>query len=156
MRPEQRTARSPFRLLAAAILLCFFASTAFASDSNVKVEALLIWGTNDSKSPNPKHKPVEEPVLKKLKELPLKWNHFFEENRKVLEIPSGEARKERLSDKCTVEVKNLGQANMEISLFGRGEPVVKRTQEFPRNEMLVLGGNAPNATAWLVVLKRVD
>jgi hypothetical protein len=33
---------------------------------------------------------------------------------------------------------------------------VKRTQALPKGEILVLGGNAPNASAWLVILKRID
>jgi hypothetical protein len=26
----------------------------------------------------------------------------------------------------------------------------------PKGEILVLGGNAPNASAWLVIVKRID
>jgi hypothetical protein len=141
----------------AAMLLGFVgAGTAHASDAVLKVEAILIWGTNDSKSPNPRHKPVDEQLRKKLKELPLKWANYFEENRREMELPVGQAKREGLSDRCAIEVKNLGQSKVEVSLIGKGEPVVKRTQDLPRNETLVLGGNAPNATAWLVVLKRVD
>jgi len=33
---------------------------------------------------------------------------------------------------------------------------VKRKQSLPKGEMLVLGGNAPNSTAWLVALKRIE
>jgi len=45
---------------------------------------------------------------------------------------------------------------VEVSLIGKGKEVVKRTQALPKGEILVLGGNAPNATAWLVILKRTD
>jgi hypothetical protein len=31
---------------------------------------------------------------------------------------------------------------------------LKRTQALPKGETLVLGGNAPNATSWFVVLKQ--
>jgi hypothetical protein len=41
-------------------------------------------------------------------------------------------------------------------LFGKGEQVVKRTQSIPKGETLALGGNAPNSTAWLVVLRRKE
>jgi len=34
--------------------------------------------------------------------------------------------------------------------------VVKRTQALPKGEILVLGGNAPNATAWLIILNRIE
>jgi hypothetical protein len=157
MRREQLTTRVCAVLTAAAILLGLVPTeVALAADANIKVEAILVWGTNDSKSPNPRHKPVDEDVQKKLKELPLKWTHYFEENRRQMELPAGQAKREGLSDRCAVEVKNLGQSKAEISLIGKGEPVVKRMQDLPKGETLVLGGNAPNATAWLVVLKRVE
>lgn len=127
-----------------------------AADSAVKVEAQLIWGTNDSKSPDPKHKPVEPAVLKKLKELPLKWSNYFEVNRKVILINLNAAKKEALSEKCAIEIKNPGRSKIEVSLYGKGEQVVKQSQDFPVGETLVVGGNAPNATAWLVFLKRLD
>ncbi len=127
-----------------------------AADQSITAEVQLIWGTNDAKSPNPRHKPVEPAVLKRLKDLPLKWNYYFEVNRKKMQLPLGESKKEALSEKCSIEVKNLGESKVEVSLFGRGEPVVKRTQELPKGEALVLGGNAPNATSWLVVVKRLE
>ena len=35
-----------------------------------------------------------------------------------------------------------------------GEQVVQQTQELPVSDIIALGGNAPNETAWLVVFKR--
>jgi hypothetical protein len=127
-----------------------------AADAELKVEAQLVWGTNDKESPDPKHKPVTEEVRKKLLELPLKWTNYFEVNRKMLIIPVASQKKEVLSEKCSVEVKNLGKSKVEVQLYGKGEPVLKRTQDFPRGETLVLAGKAPAETTWLVVLKRVD
>jgi hypothetical protein len=129
---------------------------AVAADAELKVEAQLIWGTNDKESPDPKHKRVSEEVKKKLQDLPLKWTNYFEVNRKMLSIPVSGLKKEALSEKCAVEVKNLGKSKVEVCLIGKGEQVVKRTQDLPAGETLVLGGNAPNATAWLVFVKRVE
>ncbi len=50
----------------------------------------------------------------------------------------------------------LGGAKLEVVLFGKGKETLRRTQTLPKGEMLVLGGNAPNATAWLIVLKRIE
>jgi hypothetical protein len=129
---------------------------AAAAEGNLKLEALLIWGTNDSNSPDPKHKPVAPEVRKKLQELPFKWTSYFVVNRKVLEVPSKAAVKVSLSDKCDIQVKNLGNTTVEVSLFGKREHVLKRTQALPKGETLVLGGNAPNATSWFVVLTQTD
>ncbi len=139
---------------ALALLSLLLATAALAGDA--KFEAQLIWGTNDAKSPDPKHKPVEADVKKKLDDLPLKWKHYYEVNRKSLEVSSGEGAKATLSEKCSLEVRELDGKKVEVSLVGKGEPVLKRTQPLPKGEILVLGGNAPNATAWLVTLKRVD
>ncbi len=122
----------------------------------MKLEVQLIWGTNDPQSPDPKHKPVEEAVKKKLSELPLKWTNYFEVNRKAFEVLLNGATKAPLSEKCALEVKNLGHSMVEVSLVSKGKEVAKRTQKLPKGETLVLGGNAPNATAWLVVLKRLE
>lgn len=123
--------------------------------ADMKVEAQLLWGTNDSKSPDANHKPVSDEIRKQLKQLPLKWTNYFEVSRKVFQVAEATPGKVTL-DKCDVEVKNLGKAGVEISVFGKGEPVWKRTQQLPKGETVVLGGNAPNATAWLVTLKRLE
>jgi TPM domain len=124
-------------------------------ESGAIFELQLIWGTNDRMSPNPRHKPVEPDIRDKLKALPLKWSHYFEVNRRRFVVPLHGARTETVSKRCAMEVRNLGGARVEICLFGQGKKVVNRSQDLPRGELLVLGGNAPNATAWLVVLKRI-
>jgi len=122
----------------------------------MNVEVLLIWAANDAKSPNPDHKPVSPDILKKLQKLPLKWTNYYEETRKVLGIPQGESKKTPLSKNCEIEVKNVDGTKVEVTHFGKGKPVGTRRQELPKNDALVLGGNAPNATAWLVVVKRLE
>ncbi len=141
----------------AAVLL--FVSTggqSVAAEPNLKLEVQLIWGTNDPQSPDPKHKPVDPDIQKKLSGLPLKWSNYFSVNRRKFEVPAGAISAVPLSDKCRVEVKNLGGAKIEVALFGKGEQVLRRTQGLPKGEVLVLAGNAPNDTAWLVTLKRVE
>jgi hypothetical protein len=122
----------------------------------LKFEALLIWGTNESPSPDAKQKPVQPELLKKLKDLPLKWNHYYEVKRVPFEVAAGGTGKVTLSKHCELEVKDLGKSSLEITHIGKGEKVWKGTQALPKGETLVLGGNAPNATSWLVTLKRVE
>jgi hypothetical protein len=147
----------PVGLLAGLFFLsAWLVSAQSASAGDVKLEAYLIWGTDDAKSPDPKHKPVDAELQEKLKNLPLKWKHYFEVNRKSLKLIDSDTKKVTLSDKCEVEIKYTGKSTVEVSLFGKGEPVVKRTQSLSKGETLFLGGNAPNSTAWLVVIKRVE
>ena len=136
--------------------LCLMAGLSRSSAADLKLEAQLIWGTNDAKSPDPNHKPVDPNVARKLKTLPFKWANYYEVTRKQFAVPESGVRSETMSKECEIRVKNLGKAVVELSLVGRGEHVGKITQALPKRELLVTGGNAPNFTAWFVVLKQAD
>jgi len=138
-----------------AVFFLFATATARAAAGDMKIEAQLIWATNDKSDPNPEHKPVAPEIREKLKQLPLKWANYFEVNKIALDLSKGESGNAKLSDKCEVTVKNLEGTQVEVALIGKGDPVWKRIQSLPKGEVLVLGGNAPNSTAWLVALKRV-
>lgn len=140
----------------AAVALLALVAPASTSASELKFEAQLLWGTNDPQSPDPRHKPISDEIRQRLKDLPLKWTNYFEVSRKGFAVADKACKKVTLSEKCELEVKNLGKSAIEVYLFGKGEPVWKRTQPLPKGETLVLGGNAPNATAWLVTLKRLE
>jgi hypothetical protein len=149
-------ATPPIWLFAALTFLGPAVPAAQAGSSGMKVQVLLIWATNDPKSPKPEHKPVEADIRKKLEELPLKWSHYFEEKRKVLEIPKGEMQRVSMSGTCETELKNTDGSRIEITHFGKGKNLGTRSQAFPKGEIIALGGNAPNSTGWLLVLKRVE
>jgi hypothetical protein len=134
----------------------FMCSQSTLQAATLKLQIQLLWGTTNSVSPDPTHKPVEADVKAKLKELPLKWSNYFEVTRKDFELPPSGLSKVPLSEKCAVEVKSLGGSKLGVTLFGRGKETWKGTQALPKGELLVLGGNAPNATSWLVVLKRIE
>jgi len=128
-----------------------------AQAADMKLQAFLLWGTDDTKPPQGKaYKPVEPDIMQKLKDLPLKWTNWFEVNRKDFAVPQGTTKEVPMSEKCQVNVSKISAHELEVSLIGKGKEVVKRKQALPKGEILVLGGNAPNSTAWLVVLKRID
>src|SRR5882762_1319307 len=98
-----------FKLLLATLLV--WAGVAFmlgmaaeqpAKGKPLKFEVQLVWGTNDPQSPDPKHKPVDPEVAKRLKQLPLKWSNYFVVNKKSLEMVVGAEKKEPLSEKCAI------------------------------------------------------
>jgi hypothetical protein len=147
--------------LTCATLLVWTLATAFlalaegraqAASPPSRIEVLLVWATNNQST----NKAVELDIRKKLTELPLKWANYFEMNRAVLVVPLNGSAKADLSEKCTVEVKNLGTSTMQIGLIGQGQPVVRRNQALPKGEIIAFGGNAPDETGWLVVIKRLD
>jgi len=61
-----------------------------------------------------------------------------------------------VSKSCSLQVKNLGGQKVEVTLIGKGKEAGKITQALPKGELLVVGGNAENATAWFVVLKQAE
>ena len=122
-----------------------------------KFEAQLIWATNDKQSPDPNHKAVEAEIRERLGKLPLKWENYFEVNRQQLCVDKGGTNRVSLSAKCTVEVNMKDDKKVEVLLMGKkGEVVSRQTQPLAKGEVLVLGGEAPNSTAWLVTVKRTD
>lgn len=127
-----------------------------AQAAELKFEAQLVWATDDAKPPEgKKYIPVAPEVGQKLKKL-LKWKNYFEVRRSNFSINPGTANKVAISEKCQLDVKDLGAANVEVVLIGKGKEVARQKQALPKGETLVLGGNAPNETAWLVILKRVE
>ena len=142
------------------LLFCFafgLLAPCAVSAAQMKVELVLLWGTDDSKPPEGKdYKPIDPALKGKLKDLPLKWKNYFEVRRTNMVIKAGEGTKQAVSEKCEVDFKNFDNTNVEVSLIGKSKEVMKRKQALPKGEVLVLGGNAPNATAWLVVLKRIE
>ena len=130
---------------------------AVARAGDLKLEAQLVWGTNDKKASNPDVKPVEDEVRKKLAELPLRWTNYFEINRKKFDVPRGKSGRAALSEKCAVEVKSLEGKKVEVVWYNKkGDLVGKQSQPLGKGEMIVLGGNAPNSTCWLLTLKRLE
>jgi len=127
-----------------------------AQAAEMKLQAFLLWGTDDSKPPEGKtYTPVEPDIRQKLKDLPLKWTNWFEVNRKDCTLAQGETKEVPISEKCKLILTRAVGHELEVTLIGKGKEVVKRKQSLPRGEMLVLGGNAPNSTAWLIVFKRL-
>ncbi|MEY4384958.1 MAG: hypothetical protein RLY20_241 [Verrucomicrobiota bacterium] len=135
----------------ALIALSLFAGAVRADD--VKFEAVLIWGTNDEKSPDPSHKPVSEAVAKKLKDF--KWSHYFEVARKNVSVSKDEKRVQMSKD-CTIVIKLLENNRVEVTLIGKGKTVGTMKKEMKKGSCLVTGGNSSNSTGWFIIIKQTD
>ena len=153
-----RLAVVPAGLLSALAILSVGSTSVLAGEGKGegKFEAQLIWATNEQ-SKDSKLKPVDSEVRKKLDDLPLKWKHYYTVKLEHFTVAKGGTNSVVMSEKCTVEVKRLGDSKVEVALHGKnGNVCTKRTQPLPKRDILVVGGNAPDATAWLVTLKRVE
>ena len=128
----------------------------FAQAGELKLEAQLVWATNDKESPDPKHKPVEASLVKKLQQLPWKWNNWFEVNRQKFVLPPKGAQTVSMSKECVIDVKDVGESRVEVTLIGKGKQVNKTTKPLPKGEVLIISGNSENKCAWFVVIKQAE
>ena len=143
-----------FVIWLALAVLGLFPAAIMAAD--IKLEAVLVWGTNDNKSPDPDLKAVTADIAKKLNGLPFKYTNYFEVNRKSFVVKDSGTEKIRMSKDCVITVKQLDKGKVEVTLIGKGQPVGTITQVIKKGKSLVTGGNAANSTAWFVVIKQVE
>lgn len=129
-------------------------SVAYAADT--KLEARLIWGTNDEKSPNPDHKKVDDVLAKKLKAMPFKWNNFFEVNRTNFTVGTNYT-KVVMSKQCSIDVKDSGKAGIKVKMFGQGKEMSRiEKSPLPKGEILTIAGDSKDQSAWLITIKRTE
>ena len=141
------------RLLLVFLLLAGGAVQTFAA--NLKLEAKLIWGTDDNKSPNADHKEVDPATKEKLRKI-FKWKNYFVVNRVIKEVPSRSSNRFELSKECTIEIKELEGPKVEVKLIGKGKEVHKTTLTISKGESVVYCGDDKNQSAWFVIITDLD
>ncbi len=143
-----------YRRLAALALtgfiMAFSAGTALASD--LKLEVRLIWGTNDEKSPNPDHKPVDAKTTGMLSKA-FKWKKYFLVNSEKVDVASRATKKVKLSEHSEVEIRELEGDNIEIHVYGKGKLVRKIKEPLSKDGTVVIAGEDKNDCAWFIIIK---
>jgi hypothetical protein len=124
-------------------------SESAAAEHSFQVQ--LIWGTDGDKPKNQSLNDVDSKLQEKLKGV-FKWKNYFEVTQKPLTISRSGSEKLKLSDKCDIQVREVGSARIEIRLFGEGKLVLKKVQTVTPGEVIVLAGDSKNDTAWFVVM----
>lgn len=142
------------RLLSLALVVLFTAIGAHAEE--IKLEAKLIWASNEAKSPKPEHKPVDEATAEKLRKIRPQWNYFFVETNVVKTIPSRGSNRFVLSKTCTLEITELEGPRVEVKLVGNGKPVHKAIKEISKGSMFVYTGDDKHESAWMVIVTQLD
>jgi hypothetical protein len=140
------------KLLCVILATLFFAVvTTRAAQGDLKLEAQLVLGSNDDK-PAPGLKPVSKDIEKKLKHLPLKWQHYYVEADKKFNVGNA-AKSISLSKSCQISVKNLGDARVELTLASEDKTVGRVTQSLRKGQTLVAGAGDESR---IVVLMQQD
>src|ERR1041385_5246557 len=141
--------------LAATISFVCFSITARSAPGDLNLQARLVWGTNKDKPDDPKLKDVDAQVKEKLRGV-FKWKNYFEVNRQDFTVTASGPKRVKMSNRCEVEVQNLGNSSVELRIYGQGKMVVRKTQKIKAGELLVLAGDDKNDTAWFVVLSLLE
>src|SRR5471032_2995207 len=92
-------------VFAALFFLLLAGVSARAAEADLKLEAQLVLGTNDAQTNGA---PVSPQIEKKLKRLPLKWQHYFVVSSQQFSVAKNETKDVSLGDACQISVKNLG------------------------------------------------
>ena len=149
------------RLFSRRAVRCFLALVLLAGGTfdtlaaNLKLEAKLIWGSDDEKSPNPEHKEVDAATREKLRKV-FKWKNYFVVNRVVKEVPSRSSNQFKLSQDCTIEIKELEGPKVEVKLIGKGKEVHKTTLTISKGQSVVYSGDDKNQSAWFAIITELD
>lgn len=125
-----------------------------------KVEARLVWGTNQPKPAGKAFTPLDE--LSRSKMRFLKWTNYWVVNTVITPVPKGSPKMVNLSPKCAIDVSDLGNGNVEVRLFelkpGTPPTLVKPVQHslsaLAKGEYCILGGDDKKVwdDAWAVIV----
>jgi hypothetical protein len=141
-------------LLLTALALSADTNKPAAKPAEEKFHAILVWATDDDK-PAEKEEELKavEPALKEKFKF-LKWKNYFQVGeRKHVAIRPNETKEIQLSHKCKLKLHQTEKEGLQVELIGEGTPVIKKNQTMPLKDILIIGGDDKNATAWMVVLK---
>jgi hypothetical protein len=151
LRPRRRVLLAGSLLLFLAFGLCRPAPAA-----DLKVEAKLIWGTNDEHYNNPdKHTRVDEPTAEKFRRT-FKWKYYYVVNQQATNVPSRQTKRVKMSNPCSIDITELPGDRVEVTLIGQGKPVNKTVQPLKKGELLVIAGGDKNDSAWFVVVTQLE
>jgi hypothetical protein len=140
-----------YSLLAA---MAFSATALSTRAADLKLEARLIWGANDDKEAV-KYKPADPGLSDKLHRM-FKWKNYVEITNKTAGIAVNQTCDLKMSDACTLRVKNMGGSRVEVSCIGHGKQVHKGAYTVVPPQWVVLGGNDTADTAWFIGLRAID
>jgi hypothetical protein len=145
-----RRCRLPF------LALVFSLIAVGAHAEEIKLEAKLIWASNERTSPKKEHKPVDEATAAKLKKPFPQWQYFFVETNVVKTVPSRGSNRFVLSKECTLEIAELEGPRVEVKLIGNGKPVHKTIKEISKGGWFVYTGDDKHESAWIVIVTQLE
>jgi hypothetical protein len=125
-----------------------------AESPGIHVEAILVWATHVAKTNDASLKELEHQLAKKLRKA-YKWDLYYEVKRKEATVSGKDATHVPISDKCSLDIKHLGEERFEVHLTGKGKPVSRTVESLAHGHIMVVAGDDKNDTAWLIVIREI-
>jgi len=153
---DKKSTRRILRSLAIGLgLLCLGAIPVQAAEtSGTRVEAILVWATHVAKTNDTSLKELEPQLAQKLGKR-FKWNLYYEVRRKEATVGTKDPTHVPISDKCSLDVKQLGEHRFEVNLTGKGKPVSRMVESLANGHLMILGGDDKNDTAWIILIREL-
>jgi hypothetical protein len=125
-----------------------------AESSGTRLEAILVWATHVAKTNDASLKELEPELAKRLSKR-LKWNLYYEVKRKEATVSGKDATHVQISEKCSLDIKHLGEHRFEVNLTGKGKAVSRTVESLAHGHIMVVGGDDKNDTGWLIVIREL-
>lgn len=141
--------------------LSVLAAGTVRAEEPVKVEAVLIWGTNMEQPPDGKYVKIDKMTSGELKQA-FKWDHYYIIRSEQAILKKKESKELKMSPQCRLEIKYLGSDHFEVLVWGtdpktkKETKVAKGSQKMPLGEKVFLMGLNDNESSWFVKLCRKD
>ena len=131
---------------------------------DLQIQARLVWGTNNPKPEGSKYTALDPKGREKLRQF--KWQNYWVVNQAVSKLDAQKASRMPLSEKCAVDVKDLGNGTAEIRLFELKagtepklvKPVHHSLSALRKGEYCILAGDdkAVWDDAWFVIVTAAE
>jgi hypothetical protein len=134
----------------ALVSLLLAVAGARAGDRNT-VYVQVIWGTDKDRPAGTTYPAVGPKLSAKLSPV-FRWKHYWETERKKVQIDPAKVTKVALANQRTLEIERLKSGETEVRLFRRSGLVTKNRQ--PSHErMIILGGEDSTRDSFFVVVR---
>jgi hypothetical protein len=140
----------------------FLSSSVQSFAGEIKVKALLVWGTDEKKPAGKDYKQIPEDWRERLRAL--RWKNYYIVKDQTVEVAKNPAKFD-LSERCTVSLKIVGD-QLEAQVFNPKastpeSPVIGKKislKELKEGYLTVLGGDSKDRwdDSWAVLIVAAD
>ena len=135
------------------LLMCIFltaiAHAVAAEHSTLYVQ--VIWGTDQQKPAGANFREIGPKLSAKLSPV-FRWKHYWETERKKVQVDPAKVTKVLLGHQRTLEIEHLKSGDTEVRLTRRSGLVTKARQT-SKGRMTILGGEDSSKDSFFVVVR---